>query len=172
MCSAFRTRVCCCCLFFFINVDLAIFQPYLDLEAGDNQSLKIQVARRGNEPRSSCSASQELNHSATAAPSNPGRTAPKASVIPLRPAWRVVVLNKVGLSIKISSCKHLQKIFENLLVMRKSISRQQSLSFIDYIYLNKSKSYAGHMQAKLKQRKIILENFAALIVFFSSSKER
>ena len=51
-----------------INVDLAIFQQYLDLEAGDNQSLKIQVARRGIEPRSSCSASQELNHSATAAP--------------------------------------------------------------------------------------------------------
>ena len=42
-----------------INVDLAIFPPYLDLEAGDNQSLKIQVARRGIEPRSSCSASQE-----------------------------------------------------------------------------------------------------------------
>ena len=38
---------------FLINVDLAIFQPYLDLEAGDNQSLKIQVARRGIEPRSS-----------------------------------------------------------------------------------------------------------------------
>ena len=53
-----------------INVDLAIFQPYLDLEAGDNQSLKIQVARPGIEPGSSCSASQELNHSATAAPSN------------------------------------------------------------------------------------------------------
>ena len=51
-----------------INVDLAIFQPYLDLEAGDNQSLKNQVARPGIEPRSSCSASQELNHSATAAP--------------------------------------------------------------------------------------------------------
>ena len=51
-----------------INVDLAIFQQYLDLEAGDNQSLKIQVARPGIEPRSSCSASQELNHSATAAP--------------------------------------------------------------------------------------------------------
>ena len=51
-----------------INVDLAIFQPYLDLEAGDNQSLKIQVARPGIEPRSSCSASQELNHSAAAAP--------------------------------------------------------------------------------------------------------
>ena len=51
-----------------INVDLAIFQPYLDLEAGDNQSLKIQVARPGIEHRSSCSASQELNHSATAAP--------------------------------------------------------------------------------------------------------
>ena len=51
-----------------INVDLAIFQPYLDLGAGDNQSLKIQVARPGIEPRSSCSASQELNHSATAAP--------------------------------------------------------------------------------------------------------
>ena len=53
-----------------INVDLAIFQPYLDLEAGDNQSMKIQVARPGIEPRSSCSASQELNHSATAAPTN------------------------------------------------------------------------------------------------------
>ena len=51
-----------------INVDLAISQPYLDLEAGDNQSLKIQVARWGIEPRSSCSASQELNHSTTAAP--------------------------------------------------------------------------------------------------------
>ena len=51
-----------------INVDLAIFQPYLDLEAGDNQSLKIQVARPGIEPRSSCSASRELNHLATAAP--------------------------------------------------------------------------------------------------------
>ena len=52
-----------------INVDLAIFQPYLDLEAGDNQSLKILEARPGIEPRSSCSASQELNLSATAAPS-------------------------------------------------------------------------------------------------------
>ena len=51
-----------------INVDLAIFQPYLDLETGDNQSLKIQAARPGIEPRSSCSASQELNHSATTAP--------------------------------------------------------------------------------------------------------
>ena len=36
-----------------INVDLAIFQPYFDLEAGDKQSLKIQVARPGIEPRSS-----------------------------------------------------------------------------------------------------------------------
>ena len=54
--------------FLRIYVDLAVFQPYLDLEAGDNQSLKIQVARRGIEPRSSCSASQELNHSATATP--------------------------------------------------------------------------------------------------------
>ena len=53
-----------------INVDLAIFQSYLDLEVGDNQSLKVQVARPGIEPRSSCSASQELNHSATAAPSH------------------------------------------------------------------------------------------------------
>ena len=33
-----------------INVDLAIFQPYLDLEAGDNQSLKIQVASRESNP--------------------------------------------------------------------------------------------------------------------------
>ena len=53
--------------FLRIYVDLAIFQPYLDLEAGDNQSLKIRVARPGIEPQSSCSASQELNHSATAA---------------------------------------------------------------------------------------------------------
>ena len=52
-----------------IYVALAIFQPYRDLEAGDNQSLKIQVARPGIEPLSSCSASQELNHSATTAPS-------------------------------------------------------------------------------------------------------
>ena len=51
-----------------INIDLVIFQPYLDLEAGDNQSLKIQVARPGIEARSSCFASQELNHSAAAAP--------------------------------------------------------------------------------------------------------
>ena len=51
-----------------IYVALAVFQLYRDLEAGDNQSLKIQVARRGIEPRTSCSASQELNHSATAAP--------------------------------------------------------------------------------------------------------
>ena len=56
--------------FLRIYVDLAVFQPYLDLEAGDNQSLKIQVARPGIEPRSSCSASQELNHSATTAPPN------------------------------------------------------------------------------------------------------
>ena len=53
-----------------INVDLAIFQPYLDLEAGDNQSVKIQVARSGIEPRSSCSASQELNNSAPGAPNH------------------------------------------------------------------------------------------------------
>ena len=56
--------------------------------------------------------------------------------------------------------------------MRNSIFRQQPLSFIGYIYLNKSKSNVGDMQAKVKQRKIILENFAALIVFFHLSKER
>ena len=55
--------------------------------------------------------------------------------------------------------------------MRKVILRKQSLSFIDYIYLNKSKSYAGHTQANLKQRKIILENFAALIVFSLSKRD-
>ena len=51
-----------------IYVASGVFQSYRDLEAGDNQSLKIQVARPGTEPRSSCSASQELNHSTTAAP--------------------------------------------------------------------------------------------------------
>ena len=45
-----------------IYVALAVFQPYHDLEISE-----IQVARRGIEPRTSCSASQELNHSATAA---------------------------------------------------------------------------------------------------------
>ena len=57
-----------------INVDLLIFQPYLDLEAGDNQSLKIQVARSGIEPQTSRAASQDLNHSATAAPPFNGST--------------------------------------------------------------------------------------------------
>ena len=67
-----------------INVDLAIFQPYLDLEAGDNQSLKIQVARPGIEPRSSCSASQELNHSATAAPCRlNGKNWPNSASLPI-----------------------------------------------------------------------------------------
>ena len=55
--------------------------------------------------------------------------------------------------------------------MRKSILRQQSLSFIDYVYLNKSKSYAGHMQAKLNRRQVILENFAALIGFSLKQRE-
>ena len=53
-----------------IYVASAVFQPYRDLEAGDNQSMKIQVARPGKWTQSSCSASQELNHSATAAPTN------------------------------------------------------------------------------------------------------
>ena len=54
-----------------IYVASAVFQRYCDLEAGDNQSLKIQVASPRIEPRYSCSASQEFNHSATAAPSSP-----------------------------------------------------------------------------------------------------
>ena len=66
----FNIMLCGLVWFGFLRfyVDLAVFQPYLYLEAGDNQSLKIQVARPGIEPRSSCSASQELSHSATAAP--------------------------------------------------------------------------------------------------------
>ena len=51
-----------------IYVASAVFQPYRDLEAGDNQPLKIQVVMPGIEPGSFCSASQELNHSATATP--------------------------------------------------------------------------------------------------------
>ena len=43
-----------------IDVDLAIFQPYLDLKAGDNQSMKIQVARQGFEPRSSRSVTLDV----------------------------------------------------------------------------------------------------------------
>ena len=68
----------------------------------------------------------------------------------------------VGLSVKNSRCRHLQKIIVNWLVSLLSLLRQQSLLLIDYIYFNKSKSYAWDMQAKLKERKIILENFAAL----------
>ena len=33
-----------------IYVASVVFQPYLDLETGDNQSLKMQVARQGMEP--------------------------------------------------------------------------------------------------------------------------
>ena len=53
-----------------IYIASAVFQPYRDLKAGDNQSLKIQVARRESKPSPSCSASQELNHSATNAPNS------------------------------------------------------------------------------------------------------
>ena len=49
-----------------IYIALGVFQPYVDLEAGDIS--EIQVARPGVESRKSCSASQERNHSATAAP--------------------------------------------------------------------------------------------------------
>ena len=49
-----------------IYLALAVFQPYRDFEAGDNQP---QVARPGIEPRTSCSASQELYHSTIAAQS-------------------------------------------------------------------------------------------------------
>ena len=49
-----------------IYVALVVFQPIRDLEAGINQSLKyLQVARPGIERRTSCYASQELDHSAT-----------------------------------------------------------------------------------------------------------
>ena len=51
-----------------IYVILTVFQPYRDVETGDNTSLKIEVARPGIEPRTPCSASKELNHSAYAAP--------------------------------------------------------------------------------------------------------
>ena len=40
-----------------IYVALAVFQPYRDLEAGGNQSLKF---KSGNQTRTSCSASQDL----------------------------------------------------------------------------------------------------------------
>ena len=42
-----------------IYVASVVFHPYRDFEAGDNQYLKIQVARPGIEPRSSCSANQD-----------------------------------------------------------------------------------------------------------------
>ena len=42
-----------------IYVALTIFQSYLDLEAGDNKSLKFRATRPGIEPRIPCSATQE-----------------------------------------------------------------------------------------------------------------
>ena len=48
-------------LFLRIYVNLEIFHPYRDFEAGSNQS-EIVAARSGIEPRTSCSASQELNY--------------------------------------------------------------------------------------------------------------
>ena len=54
-----------------IYVASAVLQTYRDLETGNNQSLNI-VARPGIEPRSSFSGSQELIHSATAAPNSSG----------------------------------------------------------------------------------------------------
>ena len=74
----------------------------------------------------------------------------------------IAVDHTLGLSVKISRCRHLQNIIVNWLVSLLSLLRQQSLLLIDYIYFNKSKSYAWDMQAKLKERKIILENFSAL----------
>ena len=46
--------------FFRIYVDLAIFQPYLDLEAGDNQSLRIHWRGRGSNPGSLASQAKSL----------------------------------------------------------------------------------------------------------------
>ena len=98
--DAITTLACWLVGCFFINVDLAIFQPYLDLEAGDNQSLKIQVARRGIEPRSSCSASQELNHSATAAPYTSLYLKPKSDCADLArqfaTTWNFAKIGEVG----------------------------------------------------------------------------
>ena len=50
-----------------IYVTLIIFQSNHNLEAGGTQSLNIQVVRRGIEPWTYCSASQEFNNSTTAA---------------------------------------------------------------------------------------------------------
>ena len=49
-----------------IYVALAVFQPYPDLEAGDNQYLRFKWRGRESNPRPG--ASQERNHLATAAP--------------------------------------------------------------------------------------------------------
>ena len=57
----------CWLVVFRINVALAILQPYLDLEAGDNQS-EIVAARPGIEPSDLLLASQELNNYTTTAP--------------------------------------------------------------------------------------------------------
>ena len=55
---------CCLLLLLSINVDLPIFQSYLDLEPGDNQFLKMKW--RGRE-------------------SNPGHLAPQAKSLTTRP---------------------------------------------------------------------------------------
>ena len=57
-------------LFWGFYVALAIFHQYRDMEAGNNQSLKCS-GETGNRTRTSCSASQELNHYTIASPCMP-----------------------------------------------------------------------------------------------------
>ena len=56
-----------------IYVALAVFRPYRDLEAGDNQYLKFKWRGGESNPRTSCFATQELNHSATVVPPKSSR---------------------------------------------------------------------------------------------------
>ena len=55
--------------------------------------------------------------------------------------------------------------------MRNSILSQQSLSFIDLYIIQIKAKVMQDMHAKVKQRKIILENFAALIIFSLKQRE-
>ena len=55
-------------LVFRIYVVLAIFQPYRDLEAGDNKTNLWNFSGEAGNRTPSCSACQKLNHYTTAAP--------------------------------------------------------------------------------------------------------
>ena len=78
-----------------IYVALAVFQPYRDLEAGDNQSLKFKWRDRE---------------------SNPGPLAPQAKSLTTRPPPQVKEISKCWLVVSDSTRSHLYKYLNHIRV--------------------------------------------------------